>query len=152
MKYSFVFRSAAEYAAPGNELRGIQEAPGVPEFFHPTVTPLPEYFYQPAYYAQPVVSPRTVEEYAPPGYEARDQQFSDRFEEIRLRVQSRVDVAQSRFTEEAAFPEIRDALHQYGIAIGITAPDQAAACYSGEARAGPPGSCSGRPCRSRPSR
>jgi hypothetical protein len=62
---------------------------------------------------------------------ARDKQFSDRFEEIRLRVESKLDVAQNRFTEEAAYPEIRDALHHYGIAVGVMAPDQAAACIHG---------------------
>jgi serine/threonine protein kinase/Flp pilus assembly protein TadD len=62
---------------------------------------------------------------------ARDQQFSDRYEEIRLRVQSQVDVVQSRFTEEAAYPEIRDALHRYGIAIGVTAPAQVATLVQG---------------------
>jgi hypothetical protein len=47
----------------------------VAEFFRPFTGPLPDYFYHPAYYEQPVVSPQTVEEYAPPGYEARDQQL-----------------------------------------------------------------------------
>jgi hypothetical protein len=66
---------SADYAPPGYEPRGVQQPPGVAEFFHPLTAPLPEYFYQPAYYETPVVSPRTVEEYAPPGYEARDQQY-----------------------------------------------------------------------------
>src|SRR5581483_7590494 len=66
---------AADYAPPGYEPRGIQQPPGVAEFFRLTPAPLPDYFYDPAYYQQPVVSPRTVEEYAPPGYEARDQQW-----------------------------------------------------------------------------
>jgi hypothetical protein len=48
----------------------------VEEYFHPVSDPLPEYFYNPAYYEQPVVSPRSVIEYAPPGYEARDQQVT----------------------------------------------------------------------------
>jgi hypothetical protein len=64
----------SEYAPPRVFLRGIQDAPGVPEVFHPNSALLPPYFYWPDYYAQPVVSPRSVEEYAPPGYEARDQQ------------------------------------------------------------------------------
>jgi hypothetical protein len=64
----------ADYAPPGFEPRGIQEPPGVPEFYRPTWVPLPDYFYQRAYYETPVTSPRTVEEYAPPGYIARDQQ------------------------------------------------------------------------------
>jgi hypothetical protein len=63
-----------DYAPPGYEPRGIQQPPAVPEFFRPKAVPLPDYFYQPAYYEQPVTSPRSVEEYAPPGYEARDQQ------------------------------------------------------------------------------
>jgi hypothetical protein len=66
---------AADYAPPGYEPRGVQQPPGVAQFFRPYTAPLPDYFYQPAYYEQPVVSPRTVEEYAPPGYEARDQQW-----------------------------------------------------------------------------
>jgi hypothetical protein len=66
---------SADYGPPGYEPRGIQQPPGVPEFYRPAAVPLPDYFYQPAYYEQPVVSPRTVEEYAPPGYEARDQQL-----------------------------------------------------------------------------
>src|SRR5262249_30353670 len=37
----------------------------------------------------------------------------------------------SRFTQDAAFPKIRDALHQYGIAIGVMAPAQAAARVQG---------------------
>jgi hypothetical protein len=45
------------------------------EYFLPKPKPLPDYFVRPAYYEQPIVSPRTVEEYAPPGYEARDQQL-----------------------------------------------------------------------------
>jgi tetratricopeptide (TPR) repeat protein/serine/threonine protein kinase len=58
--------------------------------------------------------------------EARDQKFRARFEEIRLEVQSRVDVAASRFTDEAAFPEIREALRHYGIEIGVLPATQAA--------------------------
>ncbi len=61
--------------------------------------------------------------------EARDQEFRARFEQIRLRDQSRVHVEANRFAraEGAAFDEIRDALGQYGIAIGVLSPDQAAA-------------------------
>jgi hypothetical protein len=69
------YKPAADYAPPGLIPRGDQEPPGVAEFFRPYTVPLPDYFYQPAYYEQPVVSPRTVQEYAPPGYEARDQQW-----------------------------------------------------------------------------
>jgi hypothetical protein len=65
----------ADYAPPGYEPRGIQQPPGVAEFFRPYYVPLPDYFFRPAYYEEPIVSPRSVEEYAPPGYEARDQQW-----------------------------------------------------------------------------
>jgi hypothetical protein len=65
----------ADYAPPGYEPRGVQQPPGVAEFFRPYAHPLPDYFYQQAYYDTPVTGPRTVEEYAPPGYEARDQQW-----------------------------------------------------------------------------
>jgi tetratricopeptide (TPR) repeat protein len=63
--------------------------------------------------------------------EERDQQFIDRFEEIRLRVQSQVDVQTSSFTDEAALPEIREALRQYGIVIGDRAPAEAGARVRG---------------------
>lgn len=56
--------------------RDVQDAPGTPEFYRPQGDPLPAYFYRPAYYERPVVSPRSVVEYAPPGYEARDQQVA----------------------------------------------------------------------------
>jgi hypothetical protein len=73
--YPFLKPAGPDYAPPGLEPRGIQEPPGVPEFYRPTSARLPDYFYQPAYYERPMTSPRTVEEYAPPGYEARDQQL-----------------------------------------------------------------------------
>jgi serine/threonine protein kinase/Flp pilus assembly protein TadD len=63
--------------------------------------------------------------------DARDQEFIARFEEIRLEAQSRVDVERSRFTKEAAFPEIRDALRQHGLDIGSMAPTEAAARIQG---------------------
>jgi serine/threonine protein kinase/Flp pilus assembly protein TadD len=59
--------------------------------------------------------------------EQRDQQFLARFEDIRLRTQSGVNVQESDFTRAAALPEIRTALHDYGIDIGVTAPAEAAA-------------------------
>jgi hypothetical protein len=62
------------YPAPELSPRGIQESPGVPEFFHPVSDPLPPYYYRPAYYERPVVSPHSIEIYGPPGYEDRDQQ------------------------------------------------------------------------------
>jgi len=58
---------------------------------------------------------------------ARDQEFLARFDDIRLRAQSRVNVEASLFTHKAAFPEIRDALRGYGIEIGTLAPAEAAA-------------------------
>jgi serine/threonine-protein kinase len=63
--------------------------------------------------------------------EARDQRFKARFEEIRLGVESRVKVEEGRFHREAAYPEIREVLRQYGIAIGLMAPAQAAARVQG---------------------
>jgi hypothetical protein len=66
----------SDYSPPGTYPRGIQEPPGVPEFYTPPSAPLPAYYYQPSYYEQPVTGPRTLVEYAPPGYEARDQQVT----------------------------------------------------------------------------
>jgi tetratricopeptide (TPR) repeat protein len=63
--------------------------------------------------------------------EARDQVFLRRFEDIWLRVASQVNVEESRFTQEAAYPEIREALGRYGIAIGVLAPADVAACVQG---------------------
>jgi tetratricopeptide (TPR) repeat protein/tRNA A-37 threonylcarbamoyl transferase component Bud32 len=63
--------------------------------------------------------------------EKRDQEFLARFEDIRLRVASTVDLAESRFTPEAAFPEIKDALGRYGIGIGVLAPTEAAGRVQG---------------------
>src|SRR5262249_36775029 len=59
--------------------------------------------------------------------ESRDQEFIARFEEIRLRLGSHVNVKKSRFAEEDALPEIRDALRRYGIKIGVMATAEAAA-------------------------
>jgi tetratricopeptide (TPR) repeat protein len=63
--------------------------------------------------------------------DARDQEFIARFDSIRLLAQSRVDVEAGRFTQGAAFPEIRDALKRYGMDIGVLAPAQAAARVQG---------------------
>jgi tetratricopeptide (TPR) repeat protein len=60
-----------------------------------------------------------------------DQGFITRFEDIRLRVESQVNVQESRFTNERAFPEVRDALEHYGIKIGARAPAEAAAIIQG---------------------
>jgi serine/threonine-protein kinase len=62
---------------------------------------------------------------------ARDQKFVARFEEIRLQVQSGVDVEKSRFATEAAFPEIQNTLRDWGIEIGVTPPAQAALLITG---------------------
>jgi hypothetical protein len=59
--------------------------------------------------------------------DAQDQAFIARFDEIRLGVQTRVDVERSQFTSHAAFPEIRDALRQYEIEVGVTPVSEAAA-------------------------
>jgi tetratricopeptide (TPR) repeat protein len=63
--------------------------------------------------------------------EARDQDFVARFEAIRLREQSRVREQESRFALEAAFPEVRQALRDYGIAVGVTPPPEAVARVRG---------------------
>jgi tetratricopeptide (TPR) repeat protein len=58
----------------------------------------------------------------------RDQQFRTRFEEIRLEAQTQVNIGESRFSWEAAYPEIREALARYyGINVGDTDPALAAA-------------------------
>jgi eukaryotic-like serine/threonine-protein kinase len=67
--------------------------------------------------------------------EARDQEFLARFEDIRLRAQSQVDVTKSLFTHQAAYPEIRDALGRYGVTIGATRPALAAARLLGRPQA-----------------
>jgi hypothetical protein len=59
--------------------------------------------------------------------QARDQEFIARFEEIRLRVQNQVEAVKGYFSQEAAFHDTQDALRQHGLAIGATAPAQAAA-------------------------
>ena len=63
----------------------------------------------------------------------RDEVFAARFEEIRLRDQSRVDVKESRFAaaDGAAFPELRDALDRYGVTLGVTPPAEVAARIGG---------------------
>src|SRR5262245_32028913 len=50
----------SDYAPPGFYPRGIQELPGVPEFYRPVSGPLPYYYYQPGYYERPVVGPHSV--------------------------------------------------------------------------------------------
>jgi serine/threonine protein kinase/tetratricopeptide (TPR) repeat protein len=67
--------------------------------------------------------------------EQRDQQFIARFEEIRLKAQSQVNVVENRFVLEAAFPEIKEALRGYGIAIKSMAPAEAGARILGRPEA-----------------
>jgi serine/threonine protein kinase/Flp pilus assembly protein TadD len=57
--------------------------------------------------------------------EEQDQQFLAGYEDIRLRVETHVDVVKSRFTREAVFPEIRELFRQYGICFVDTPLDQA---------------------------
>jgi serine/threonine protein kinase/Flp pilus assembly protein TadD len=59
--------------------------------------------------------------------EARDQQFMARFEAIRLREASRVNAKENHFNNHLIAPEIRKALHDYGIDIGVAATAEAAA-------------------------
>jgi tetratricopeptide (TPR) repeat protein len=61
----------------------------------------------------------------------RDREFVAEYEKIRLKVESQVDVATSTFKEESIVPEIRDLLRRYGIVVGETTPDQAAALIRG---------------------
>jgi tetratricopeptide (TPR) repeat protein len=59
--------------------------------------------------------------------EALDREFLVKYEDVRLQEQSRVELGESRFTKEAAFPELQEALRRRGIKIGVTPPDRAAA-------------------------
>jgi hypothetical protein len=61
-----------DYAPQGYQPREIQGGPGVPEFFHLTTVPLPDYYYQPSYYNRPGIGARPLANYAPPGFEARE--------------------------------------------------------------------------------
>jgi serine/threonine protein kinase/Flp pilus assembly protein TadD len=63
--------------------------------------------------------------------DVRDREFIDRYEAIRLNVQSRVDVQRSRYNFEGGLPEIRDALTRFGIAVGLAAPGDVAARIRG---------------------
>jgi tetratricopeptide (TPR) repeat protein len=63
--------------------------------------------------------------------EARDQDFLASFEKIRLQVESQVDAEMGSFVDRAAVPAIRDALRQYGIAVGDMTPARAAALVQG---------------------
>jgi tetratricopeptide (TPR) repeat protein len=61
----------------------------------------------------------------------RDENFRDRFEDIRLRVRSQVNLERSSFPADATFRAIREALGHYGIEVGVMAPAQAAALVQG---------------------
>jgi tetratricopeptide (TPR) repeat protein len=61
----------------------------------------------------------------------RAEKFIGRLEDIRLRVESAVNLVESRF-DNAGFPEIQSALHDYGIEIGIMEPAQVAAFVFGK--------------------
>jgi hypothetical protein len=56
----------------GLEQRPFQDAPGVPEFYRPTETALPDYYYKPSYYAQSGIGARPLADYAPPGFIERE--------------------------------------------------------------------------------
>jgi serine/threonine protein kinase/Tfp pilus assembly protein PilF len=63
--------------------------------------------------------------------EARDEAFAARFDRIRLEVQTEVDVEHSAFRRVEAYPDLRAALDQYGLAIGAM-PTAAAAAAVGK--------------------
>jgi serine/threonine-protein kinase len=52
--------------------------------------------------------------------EARDETLVARFDAIRLEVQTEVDVKHSKYRQSDAHPKLREALEQYGLAIGDT--------------------------------
>ena len=58
--------------------------------------------------------------------EGRDEVFVAQFEAIRREVQTEVDVEKNVFRQRKAYPKLREALEQYGIAIGVTPPAAAA--------------------------
>jgi hypothetical protein len=74
----------SDYGLAGYDSPDIQDAPGARVLDRPVSELLPAYFYQQAYYEQPVLSPRSIIEYAPPGYEARDQQYGPATPEFTL--------------------------------------------------------------------
>jgi serine/threonine protein kinase/Tfp pilus assembly protein PilF len=63
--------------------------------------------------------------------EARDQEFLARFAEIQLRMQSQHNPETGLFSAQVGFPEIRDALKQYGIIIGVTETSEVASYIQG---------------------
>jgi hypothetical protein len=71
------FQPRQDYAPPGYQPRGYQDAPGMPEFqsdFDRISDPVPEFVYDPDYYDLPWVTAHQLPDYAPPGYETRDYQ------------------------------------------------------------------------------
>ncbi len=67
----------ADYAPPGMQPRGMQDAPGVPAYqseYERYSEPIPEYVYDPDYYYDPYREVHQLADYAPPGYETRDYQ------------------------------------------------------------------------------
>jgi len=66
-----------DYAPPGYQPRGMQDAPGAPEFeseYDRESDPLPGYIYSPDYFDQADYEIKQLADYAPPGYETRDYQ------------------------------------------------------------------------------
>jgi tetratricopeptide (TPR) repeat protein len=59
--------------------------------------------------------------------EEQDQQFVAGYENIRLRVETQVDIVNNRFTREAIFPAVRELFNQYGIPFVDTPVSEAAA-------------------------
>jgi tetratricopeptide (TPR) repeat protein len=55
----------------------------------------------------------------------RDEVFVAQFEAIRREVQTEVDLEKSTFRQDGAYPNIREALEQYGLARGVTPPADA---------------------------
>jgi hypothetical protein len=74
---SFLQPLGDDYAPPGFQPRGYQNAPGVPEYdpeYRRWSEPVPEYIYDPDYYNTPYHEIKQLADYAPMGYEARDYQ------------------------------------------------------------------------------
>src|SRR5262249_14148458 len=59
--------------------------------------------------------------------EGRDEVFLARIEAIRSEVQTEVDVTKNRFSRKKSYPQLREALEQYGVAVGVTPPAAAVA-------------------------
>jgi tetratricopeptide (TPR) repeat protein len=57
----------------------------------------------------------------------RDEVFVARFDAIRREVQTEVDVEKNESSRLRSYPKLREALEQYGLAIGVTPPAAAAA-------------------------